>query len=370
MKLNDLLNKPTSSVAELAKKYKVSPAVVDQQLAQGIKVEMEHTKLRSVAREIALDHLGEDLHYYEKLSKIEKIKVQEHQLVELFDLNKPPQGVQGPNLRFSRGRVAYYGFAVDDKKYFVEFHNFPEQDVEIVFGDEHGNVGLTHTGNATKVFWSVAQCLVDYLERHPSVQKIYFTSHSDEPSRLRLYHSLSNRLAQQLGWHASSKKGRKDVEYYVTKDLLRSLDENSLLVELFDLSNVPEGVRPPVYDSQEGGNDYYVFRVDQKRYTCVFADLGDQTYDFKFRDPEKRTSITGAGDAAKVFWGVAKTIDMFVKSHKVNMLKFGASEPSRQKLYTVLSKRLAETLGWKREIVKHPSDPATYFRLRNPNYQS
>jgi hypothetical protein len=61
---------------------------------------------------------------------------------------------------------------------------------------------------------------------------------------------------------------------------------------------------------------------------------------------------------------------MFVKSHKVNMLKFGASEPSRQKLYTVLSKRLAETLGWKREIVKHPSDPATYFRLRNPNYQS
>jgi hypothetical protein len=221
MKLSNLLNKPTSSVAELAKKYKVSPADVDKQLAQGIKIEMEHTKLRSVAREIALDHLGEDLHYYEKLSKIEKIKVQEQELVELFDLNK-----------------------------------------------------------------------------------------------------------------------------------------------------VPEGVRPPVWDSHEGNNDYYVFRVDQKRYTCLFNDLGHQTYDFKFYDAEKQTSITGAGDAAKVFWGVAKTIDMFVKSHKVNMLKFGASEPSRQKLYTVLSKRLAETLGWKREIVKHPSDPATYFRLRNPNYQS
>jgi hypothetical protein len=219
MKLSNLLNKPTSSVSELAKKYKVSPAVVDKQLAQGIKIEMEHTSLKSVAREIAMDHLGEDLHYYEKLSKIEKIKVQEHQLVELFDLNK-----------------------------------------------------------------------------------------------------------------------------------------------------VPEGVRPPVYDSQEGGNDYYVFRVDQKTYTCLFNDLGDQTYDFKFRDPEKRTSITGAGDAAKVFWGVAKTIDMFVKSHKVNMLKFGASEPSRQKLYNVLSQKLADTLGWKREVVKHPDDPASYFRLYNPQY--
>ncbi len=72
MKLNDLLNKPTSSVSELAKKYKVSTDTVEKQLEQGIKVEMEHTSLKSVAREIALDHLGEDLHYYEKLAKIEQ----------------------------------------------------------------------------------------------------------------------------------------------------------------------------------------------------------------------------------------------------------------------------------------------------------
>ena len=72
MKLNDLLNKPTSSVSELAKKYKVSTDAVEKQLAKGIKVEMEHTSLKSVAREIALDHLGEDLHYYEKLAKIEQ----------------------------------------------------------------------------------------------------------------------------------------------------------------------------------------------------------------------------------------------------------------------------------------------------------
>jgi len=72
MKLHDLLNKPTSSVSELAKKYKVSANTVEKQLEKGIKVEMEHTSLKSVAREIALDHLGEDLHYYEKLAKIEQ----------------------------------------------------------------------------------------------------------------------------------------------------------------------------------------------------------------------------------------------------------------------------------------------------------
>jgi hypothetical protein len=42
-----------------------------RQLKKGIKVEMEHTKNRVVAREIAMDHLNEDPRYYDKLKKIE-----------------------------------------------------------------------------------------------------------------------------------------------------------------------------------------------------------------------------------------------------------------------------------------------------------
>jgi hypothetical protein len=41
-------------------------------LEDGIKHEMEHTKNRSVAKEIAKDHLSEDPNYYKKLKKIEK----------------------------------------------------------------------------------------------------------------------------------------------------------------------------------------------------------------------------------------------------------------------------------------------------------
>ena len=67
-----LLDKPTLTVGELAEKYKTSLLAVEQQLKKGIKVEMEHTKKHSVAKEIALDHLAEDLYYYEKLAKIEK----------------------------------------------------------------------------------------------------------------------------------------------------------------------------------------------------------------------------------------------------------------------------------------------------------
>jgi hypothetical protein len=43
-----------------------------KQLAMGIRIEMEHTNSKSVAREIAMDHLAEDPEYYTKLKEIEK----------------------------------------------------------------------------------------------------------------------------------------------------------------------------------------------------------------------------------------------------------------------------------------------------------
>ena len=41
-------------------------------LNQGIRIEKEHTTDNNIAREIATDHLWEDLDYYTKLAKIEK----------------------------------------------------------------------------------------------------------------------------------------------------------------------------------------------------------------------------------------------------------------------------------------------------------
>ena len=41
-------------------------------LAAGIKIEMEHTSSRAVARAIAMDHLDEDPEYYVKLKKVER----------------------------------------------------------------------------------------------------------------------------------------------------------------------------------------------------------------------------------------------------------------------------------------------------------
>ena len=52
---------------------KKSPSDYDKRaLEAGKKHEMEHTSDPHLAAEIAMDHLEEDPHYYEKLKKIEK----------------------------------------------------------------------------------------------------------------------------------------------------------------------------------------------------------------------------------------------------------------------------------------------------------
>jgi len=52
--------------------YKPDSDFNSQQLEIGIKHEMEHTKNRKIAKEIAKDHLSEDPNYYKKIKKIEK----------------------------------------------------------------------------------------------------------------------------------------------------------------------------------------------------------------------------------------------------------------------------------------------------------
>lgn len=63
------LDKPTPNPTAIAKKHGVSVKHITDQLAKGIKVELEHTSNKNTATEIALDHLNEDPDYYTKLAK-------------------------------------------------------------------------------------------------------------------------------------------------------------------------------------------------------------------------------------------------------------------------------------------------------------
>lgn len=68
---NPLLDKPTPTIRQVAQKHGVSFTDIMDQLVKGVNVELEHTNDEKVAREIALDHLGEDPEYYTKLASLE-----------------------------------------------------------------------------------------------------------------------------------------------------------------------------------------------------------------------------------------------------------------------------------------------------------
>jgi hypothetical protein len=65
--LMDLAQKHSTSKGNIQDMYKTLKLELDK----GIKVEMEHTKSRVKAKEIAMDHLFEDPEYYNKLRKSE-----------------------------------------------------------------------------------------------------------------------------------------------------------------------------------------------------------------------------------------------------------------------------------------------------------
>ncbi len=64
--------KSHKTVEQLAKKHGVSVSDLNKQLKIGIPIEHEHTKDQDLAKDIALQHLGEFPDYYTRLKKMEK----------------------------------------------------------------------------------------------------------------------------------------------------------------------------------------------------------------------------------------------------------------------------------------------------------
>lgn len=70
----------------IAEKHKVAPESVREELSQGMKVEMEHTKDKAEARKIALTHLSEIHDYY---SRMKEMKEDHHE-----DMKEKEEGIK------------------------------------------------------------------------------------------------------------------------------------------------------------------------------------------------------------------------------------------------------------------------------------
>jgi hypothetical protein len=70
--------KPFKTVEEIAKKHRLDVSFIEKQLKMGEKIEHEHTKNHTLAREIALQHISEIPDYYTRLKKMETSAKKNH----------------------------------------------------------------------------------------------------------------------------------------------------------------------------------------------------------------------------------------------------------------------------------------------------
>lgn len=76
---NEMIDlKPHKTIEQIAKKHRLDISFVQKQLEMGIPIEHEHTKDKTLATDIALQHLDEIPDYYTRLKKMETSAKKEH----------------------------------------------------------------------------------------------------------------------------------------------------------------------------------------------------------------------------------------------------------------------------------------------------
>jgi hypothetical protein len=211
---DEKMYKHTPTVEQLVIKYKVPKRDILIQLDKGIKVELEHTSERNIARKIALDHIGEDPHYYNKLEKAN--------LEESFD--KPYE-----LLRWEKGDFGDIDAIarLDDNTFLSIMFNkgYSKDSKEEVWSVEfyrNNSQEVTGEGDAQRVFATVLTSIQSFIKKY-APNKVMFAASKEaddgqnSQSRARLYDSLVQRYAKSWGFRAFRAETGNKVFYELTR---------------------------------------------------------------------------------------------------------------------------------------------------------
>ena len=70
-------------------------------------------------------------------------------------------------------------------------------------------------GNEIKIFSTVITIIKDYLRKHPEIDTIEFSSDLDEPSRVKLYDTMSKKLSNNIGFTLTRTYEKRNAKFYV-----------------------------------------------------------------------------------------------------------------------------------------------------------
>ena len=91
-------------------------------------------------------------------------------------------------------------FNVGDKKYNFNLDARDSQGSFDVEFDLDGRQDITGTGDSVKVIKTVYNGLLNAIGQNENINKIEFSAKKSEPSRVKLYTTLMNNVAERLGW--------------------------------------------------------------------------------------------------------------------------------------------------------------------------
>ena len=114
-------------------------------------------------------------------------------------------------------------------------------DVEFNLG---GRIDITGTGDAVKVIRTVYNGLLDAIDQNNKINKIEFSSLKSEPSRVRLYTTLMDRVAKKLGWETDVWESNNFIapenssyDFEITKPRKKQVTPVEKVLEIVDVKS-------------------------------------------------------------------------------------------------------------------------------------
>ena len=136
--------------------------------------------------------------------------------MSLMDVKSKTQLAKQNNIKFSKSLVKKLNwktdeasnmtsnFKIKDKSYLVRLYPVDKKGdyrYEFELETETGSTqGITGTGNAISVFSTVYNGLVDAINSNSKIKRVEFSADKSEPSRVKVYTSVMERLSKDLGW--------------------------------------------------------------------------------------------------------------------------------------------------------------------------
>jgi len=250
-------------------------------------------------------------------------------LRELFD--KPAKWVEVDN---DMG-FAYQFQTKDGKGYEVTLDVDDDFVYEVIFADEAGRIDLTGAGNAAEVIGTVIAILKAHVKEH-NLPDLSFSAEAKEPSRVRLYTTLVNKLSGDMGYEVEA------INHMGMKSWKLTKKQNENINELFN--------KPLKWwtDKEQMDSARYGFTTtDDRNFSVEFDQEPNGEWEFVFMDANGRMDLTGGGGAVEIFATVKEVALHFFKKYKPKdpvYFQADTGEPSRVKMYQRAAKMISSEL--------------------------